>query len=306
MFRPEHCSEKVVGLTSYDNCGPCSALMLANAVAGSNVHPATLTEATRIRAAGLPGPTNPDGSPAKATSGPQLQRGLHNLYGLDTGLVETFPTVWSKLIPGTGAACFGFLRNFAQGTPAYRLRRWQYSYLGGHVVYVQREGSEDQVWWMDPLAPKGTYLGEWVTKAELATFMSVAADDTAVYASLPQGGTGDMAYAPVKRMHVALAAGSDYYWEPGGAIIGQLTSTARFEVAAFATNPNGTLAADWSLLYGLKADNVTRDIAAPARSGWVHSDRLSDPKEISLGGCTPAELAQAVAADRAKAKIVYV
>jgi len=82
-----------------------------------------------------------------------------------------FPTFWSRLAPGTGGVANGSMGNFASG---HRLRRHDPGFAGGHSVDVSRVDGTDRVWWCDPLAPKGTYSGEWVTKAELAKFMGTS------------------------------------------------------------------------------------------------------------------------------------
>lgn len=76
---------------------------------------------------------------------------------------------WNALKPGTGAVATGNMGNFPAG---HTLRRWDPPFAAGHAVYVARVDSQDRVWWCDPLAPKGTYNGQWVTKAQLAQFMT--------------------------------------------------------------------------------------------------------------------------------------
>jgi len=177
MFRPAHVSEKFAGLTKFDECGPCSGIMLANSYAGANIHPGTEAECDAIRElGGLP--------ESGAVSAYQLRNGINARYDIPVAIVETFALVWPKLKPGVGAVVVGHLSNFPSG---HRLRRGQFSYTGGHDVYVQREGPEERVWWIDPLIAPGTgYTGEWVTKAELATFLSTSTGDTAIYVTLPQ------------------------------------------------------------------------------------------------------------------------
>ena len=90
-----------------------------------------------------------------------------------------FPTFWSRLAPaaphlgqslsaGTSGVANGSMGNFPAG---HRLRRHDPGFAGGHSVEVHRPDATERVWWCDPLAPKGTYTGEWVTKAELQKFM---------------------------------------------------------------------------------------------------------------------------------------
>lgn len=80
-----------------------------------------------------------------------------------------FPTFWTRLAPGRSGVANGNMGNFPAG---HRLRRHDPGFASGHTVEVHRPDTTERVWWCDPLAPKGTYTGEWVTKAELQKFMA--------------------------------------------------------------------------------------------------------------------------------------
>lgn len=168
-FKPGQVSERFAGQASYSDCGPCSSIMLARAVRGSNATPGTKAEVLAFRyAAGAPA-TGP-------TSNVQLAEGLRDRYGIVVQTVYNAASIWNALIPGKAAAVFGYLGRFPLG---HRLRRWGPTYTGGHVIFVERLDAQNRVWWMDPLAPltynvtRGTrtYLGEWATALELATFV---------------------------------------------------------------------------------------------------------------------------------------
>lgn len=72
-----------------------------------------------------------------------------------------------RLKPGYAGVATGRMGNFPAG---HRLRRWDTDFTGGHAVYIAML-ADGTLWWCDPLAPKGTYQGEKITKTELKTFM---------------------------------------------------------------------------------------------------------------------------------------
>lgn len=139
--------------------------------------PATHAEAQAIRnAAGLPqtgGGTIAD-----------LRRGIKARYGKDipTGITG-WTTLWSALKPGTAAVVQGSMKAFGS---THRLSRWDKNFDGGHAVMCIRLDSTDRVWWCDPLAPTGTYKGEWVTKAELQKYVTGLAGWHLVAPLLPE------------------------------------------------------------------------------------------------------------------------
>ena len=166
-FKPGQVTERFAGQASFSDCGPCSSVMLARAHRGNNAIPGDKAEVLAFRQAA--------GAPATgATSNTQLARGLYVRYQVSVSTQFRFPYIWAALDPGMGAVLFGYLSRFPAG---HRLRRWDPTYRGGHVVFVERLDAENRAWWMDPLAPLKygtslrTYLGEWVTAAELSTFL---------------------------------------------------------------------------------------------------------------------------------------
>lgn len=160
-------AERWVDGTSWDDsrwedCGPCSVLMLVDATTGHR-EPVTadLNEAERLRLAAGYGPTG--GTNIGRLAGAATVRYRIKLPRAVSGA----SAVWTALRPGFGAAIAGTMGNFPAG---HRLRRWQPSFAGGHSVYIAREDATQSVWWVDPLAPRGWYSGERVTRQELATF----------------------------------------------------------------------------------------------------------------------------------------
>jgi hypothetical protein len=266
FVRPDHCSERFAGVPSYDDCGPCSTIMGARAHRGQAAPPCSQGEANAIRLAGGGNLSDP------FTWSDQLQKALDVRYGIKSAHVQGASTVWSLLGPGKGAVVAGKLSNFPSG---HRLRRHQPTYSGGHFVYVQRENTEAKIWWMDPLARTVTktrdgktivYRGEWVTRAELATFQKLAIADAGVIFSI--------AAAPVvqevepmgrfESLRYRMASGAQLYEHPLVSAANQIgTTNADHEVASVmvpyddAGQPmNGWKGIRWVTGYG---DGVTAE-----------------------------------------------
>ena len=108
--------------------------------------------------------------PIGGTTIANLVKGYAVRYKWTAGLqnVSGFATLWAALTPGKAAVAQGSYVNFPIG---YTLRRFEPSFTGGHAVFVARVDSQDRVWWCDPLAPQGTYQGQWVTKADLKKYV---------------------------------------------------------------------------------------------------------------------------------------
>lgn len=189
-YRPRPVSEREAASTwvdgrtpddgHWEDCAPCSIVMLVAATSGGKQPPtANLEEAERLRLAAGYGPL---GGTDIARLGPVAAK----RYGIVAPhLVTGAAAIWTALSAGKGAAIAGMMSAFPAG---HRLRRWDPGFAGGHAVYVQREDASDRVWWIDPLAPIGTYKGEWVTKAELLAFFSkgLASAEVASVALLPE------------------------------------------------------------------------------------------------------------------------
>jgi len=215
-FRPSQVTERFTAQTSFSDCGPCSAIMLANASAGRNVHPGTKGEVIGFRhdaGASWDGPTATD----------ELAQGLRIRYNVFTKLALRFPAVWAELDPGKGAVLAGRLSRFPV---THHLRRWDPSYRGGHFVFVERMDTSNRVWWMDPLAPiaykRGSstviYRGEWASASEVSTFLggpfavtSRSALVTSV-AQVQEALTGPMLL--LFEVEYTLASGSTLYQHP--------------------------------------------------------------------------------------------
>ena len=96
FFRPSHCTEREADGT-FEDCVPCSGVMLANAHAGADVHPVTNVEYEALRAASKPKTTT------FVTLG-ELKRGLKDRYGWSGPIVTGAANVWQALTPSTAAA----------------------------------------------------------------------------------------------------------------------------------------------------------------------------------------------------------
>lgn len=198
-FKPGHVTERFAGQPTFSDCALCSGILLNRARQGSNATPGTKAEVLALRQAGGAAATGP-------ITNVQLEQGLRYRYGLTVQTVYGPANIVNALPPGKAAAVFGYLARYPAG---HRLRRWDPSYAGGHVVFVERLDAQNRLWWMDPLAPlkygtrtPRTYLGEWVTLAEFATFIDstkapVGKGRTALIASAA------VLVAPAHTLHIA-------------------------------------------------------------------------------------------------------
>lgn len=122
--------------------------------------PDTLAWAEKLRAASGEPPTG-------GSNFGDLQRGL-NKMGIPVTVTPLKRDAFlTALKPDYAGMVSGSMGNFAS---SHRLRRWQRSFAGGHMVYVARL-ADGSLWWCDPLAPEGTYQGEKISTTELRTFM---------------------------------------------------------------------------------------------------------------------------------------
>lgn len=148
----------------WEDCAWCSLIMFLRLAYRPDL-PAnhTFAEAIRGRVMGPLGGTSPSQLIAAAktigTSGPGTP-GIA-LHGVSAA------NLWAALTPGTVALVNGSMGAFASG---YTLRRWDPGFAGGHSTLAARVDDQDRVWWDDPLAPTGTYQGQWVSKADLVKF----------------------------------------------------------------------------------------------------------------------------------------
>lgn len=120
-----------------------------------------------------------DATPFSVSSGSQIERGLAALGVPIIANVQGFDSIWPRLTVGRQAAVIGRLDVVPSTHP---LRR--YGSAGGHVVLMARLDNSDRVWADNPLAPAGAYQGEWITKSELASFVSNTAGDQAIITPL--------------------------------------------------------------------------------------------------------------------------
>lgn len=210
-YRPPLCSERFAGVPSYDDCGPCSVVMLENANKGRVVSGCSQAEAYEVRRDG--------GAPANGfTSNRQMADALRKrgvpIVDYAQGGVFDFANIWPRLTPGRGAAVFGRMGRFPR---THRLRRWQPSYTGGHVVCVLRLSAKDEVWWMDPLAKTG-WPGEIASKANLRTFLGGDYSDigqTALIAPIAQvSATVEEGMIYIAERDMTLRSGATIYQHP--------------------------------------------------------------------------------------------
>lgn len=149
---------------TWEDCTWCSGLEWYR-LAHDPSRPATHAEAQALRdASGMP-PTGGSGIG-------DFIRGVSARYhvALTERPVSGFTALWNALKPGTVALVQGSMGAFGSTDP---LSRWDRNFNGGHAVFVARVDAQDHVWWCDPEAPTGVgYVGQWVTKAQLASFVN--------------------------------------------------------------------------------------------------------------------------------------
>jgi hypothetical protein len=145
----------------WEDCTMCAALMLAR-ICHDPAIPATHAEAEALRHAAGKGPLG-------GSSTADAVNGLRARYNwIDAFKVLAFDALWADLKPGYAAAAQGGMGAFPAG---HSLRRWDPAFDGAHDVLVARVDTQDRVWWVDPLAPQGSYQGQWVSKADLARYV---------------------------------------------------------------------------------------------------------------------------------------
>lgn len=144
----------------WEDCSWCSAVMFARQAHDPSI-PATHEEAELLRAAA-------DEIPTGGSSPADVRRGLIARYRFNPPSSLLSPaTMWAALDLGHVGLITGSMGAFPDG---HRLRRFSPSFDGAHSIFAARLDETDRVWWDDPLAPKGSYDGEWVTRDELLSF----------------------------------------------------------------------------------------------------------------------------------------
>jgi hypothetical protein len=122
--------------------------------------------------------THEEGEHLRCASGREMLGGtnlgdvrvaIRRRYGATTPTPVTgFTKLWAALVPGTVAISQGSMGAFPYRSP---WRRWLPGFGGAHAVCIYRPDETLRVWWCDPLAPKGSYSGEWMPKADLKRYV---------------------------------------------------------------------------------------------------------------------------------------
>jgi hypothetical protein len=89
-------------------------------------------------------------------------------HGSTPAIIAGFDAIWSALTPGKVATVTGSMGAFSSGS---KWRRWDPGFAGPHGALAYRVDATDRVWWCDPLAPVGSYAGEWMPKADFRRFI---------------------------------------------------------------------------------------------------------------------------------------
>ena len=246
FFRPAHCTERESD-GSFEDCVPCSGVMLANARAGADIHPVTKAEYEGLR---------DDGKPKLLDfmSLVELNVGLKKRYGFNGPIVVGKEAVWNALKPGMAAAALGFLKNFPAG---HKLRRHGPNMMKGHCVYVARLDQTETVWWIDPLAPTHVkdaagvlrrYIGDVATRQDLATFQASSDGDEALLSPIAKVQEGEPMLL-FEAMVFDIGPGTTLFQSPSTAAPKIGTTADAHVVTSVGTPFSGTgLARDWKAI----------------------------------------------------------
>lgn len=207
MFVPRLVSEREAG--GWEDCVWASGVMLANGLAGADVHPGTRTEYEALRVAGGDGPAE---NPGDGSNLSQLQAGLERRYSI-TAVKRGGG--WHDFMTACPIGTVFVVQGLNGALPA-RLRGS--TFTGPHAVAGVRTGSL-QVALLNPLFPNGTPPAV-ATLDELRAF----------YESLPGAEwlvgttrrTQPMAIS-IRRELYDVGAGTPFYDTPGGQMIGDFT-----------------------------------------------------------------------------------
>lgn len=154
----------------------------------SEREPGTWTECTfvsgvmAVRAWGIKVPAQLDEAKAlHRASGDQVGTGS-NIDDLIAGIRHRYDSgkgvkransafhknIWRNMPVGVSGVYQGSMGVFPDG---HHLRRWDAGFRGFHAIFAIRLDNEERVWWVDPLAPKGDYNGEWVPLRNFQKFV---------------------------------------------------------------------------------------------------------------------------------------
>lgn len=224
----------------WEDCTMVAALMLAR-LCGYPEIPATHAEAEAIRAASGKGPLG-------GSSSQDALRGLaarRHVTGLRIVSNANFDALWAALAPGMAAAAQGSMGAFPTGHP---LRRFDPPFASFHDVLVIRLDATDRVWWDDPLAPNGTYRGQWVSKADFKRYVQKFSAGSTLVGKVDTG----MAVAAITSVTPALidiANGSKYLALDGKTVLKVGTAAHPNQYSPFAV---GNLRAWYVVLSGVR------------------------------------------------------
>ena len=225
-----------------------------------------------------------------------LRKGIRARYGYWTPLpISGFAALWAALKPGTAAVVQGSMAAFG---PSHRLSRFDPTFDGGHASLVIRLDGNDRVWWCDPEGPATGYIGEWMSKAELSSFVKAFAGQHIVAPILGTAAEEDIAmslktYTPGYTADVK--AGSNVRAEPKIAATKLHATTTPLPVAVI-----GTVAGDVDPANG---SNVWYALWHDNRVEYTAKDNVINLKApvASDDGYTKATQDAAVAEATAKA-----
>lgn len=207
----EHVSEREPG-SGWTDCMWASGVMFARAVSCADI-PTDINEVHALRKASgdLVGGSNID----------DLEKGLTQRYGFSGKSGSGFDQFWSEFDPGYVAV----LQGKFSALPA-NLRRFDPDFTGGHAVFLLRRDNALEGWWDDPLAPIGTYDGEYVSKNILRNFYTSLPGARWMIGQVGQFSNGGQMAVIYSLERWSVAAGTAFYDAPDGNKIGTFSKAA--------------------------------------------------------------------------------
>jgi hypothetical protein len=268
-YVPTLCSEREPDGT-FEDCAWASGVTLANAAEGDE-HPPTQAEYQALRAIS-------GDDPVGSSSLTALKLGMDRRYGYHG--IEIRGALAVTTVPvGTAVLMFG-----PYGALPDHFRRWDLKYTDGHVAVGLRT-SAVRWWWLDPLATRG-YPGEAIPAAAIARFV---------------GATGGALKLTIGGRTMQIEHKIERWTLDGGP--GKITTLGAPYL------PDGTVDYKRRLAITSGLGGLNRRLEFIARSRLTAPDASQDvPLYRALTTydvVTEEELAAAIAADRAKARIVY-
>lgn len=183
----------------WEDCIWDSTVMWLRIVRDAKI-PATHYESERLRQA--------SGEDTHSGSNPvDVATGVWNRYKWTTPpRITGWTALRAALQPGFAAVIQGSMGAFPYG---HRLRRFDAAFAGAHAVMGVKVDAQPRYWVTDPLAPEGSYQGEWWSEAELRRFVQALSGASHLVAKIKP----KPAVVVPKPVPVQVVRVSGYFWD---------------------------------------------------------------------------------------------